>query len=202
MSAYHARVSLLSLKARLSGKTLALTAHQFPIFPTAAEGGSMLTPMEIAAVVTATKGAIDVFDKIAGQIKTVLQKRPKEAEGDEDRWRYKIQAAGNEIVVKQAERTVQVVTGDQLSKVLGPNDLELVKTYEASMQRYFNRWKAVYAKKDASQDPLVNAITDEQLAEQITKMKAELLGILAFLQKAGVHLDDHYMHVRHLVEQA
>lgn len=163
----------------------------------------MLTPMEIAAVVAATKGAIDVFDKIAGQIKTVLQKRPKEAESDEDRWRYKIQPAGNEIVVKQGERTVQVVTGDQLSKVLSPNDLELVKTYEeASMQRYFNRWKSVYAKKDASQDPLVNAITDEQLAEQISKMKGELLGILAFLQKAGVHLDDHYTHVRHLVAEA
>jgi len=48
---------------------------------------------------------------------------------------------------------------------------------------------------------LVNAITEEQLTEQIVKMKSELLGILAFLQKCGIHLDDHYMHVRHLVEE-
>lgn len=161
----------------------------------------MLTPVEIAAVVTAAKGAVEIFDKVAGQIKTVLTQRPKEAEADDDRWRFKIHPAGTNIVVKQQETTVQTVTADQLSQLLGKGDLELIETYEASMNRYYSRWKAVYAKKDASQDPLVNAITEEQLTEQIVKMKAELLGILAFLQKCGVQLDDHYMHVRHLVEQ-
>ena len=162
----------------------------------------MLTPAEIAAVIAATKGAIDIFDKVAGQIKSVLTRRPKEAEGDGDRWRYKIKPAGNEIVVTQQERTVQIVTADQLSKVLSSADLELVKTYEQSMNKYFARWKAVYAKKDGSQDPLVNAITEEQLTEQVIRMKAELVGLLDFLQKCGVHLDDHYMHVRHLIESA
>lgn len=70
------------------------------------------------------------------------------------------------------------------------------------MNKYFSRWKAVYAKKDASQDPLINAITEEQLTEQIVKMRSELLGILSFLQKCGVNLDDHYMNIRHLVEDA
>ena len=162
----------------------------------------MLTPVEIGAVIAATKGAIDIFDKIAGQIKSVLAKRPKEAEAEEDRWRYKIKPEGSEIIVKQQDRTVQTVTADHLSKVLSPKDLELVKAYEQSMNKYFARWKAVYAKKDASQDPLVNAITEEQLTEQIVKMKAELLGILTFLQKCGVHLDDHYMNIRYLVETA
>ena len=162
----------------------------------------MLTPVEIAAVVTATKGAVELFDKIAGQIKSVLTKQPKEAEGADDRWRFKIRPEGTQIVVKQQDRTVQTVTADQLSQVLNPQDLELVRTYEASMQKYFTRWKAIYAKKDGSQDPLVNAMTEEQLTDQIVKMKAELLGILDFLRKSGVHLDDHYMHVRHLVEQA
>ena len=162
----------------------------------------MLTPVEIAALVAATKGAVEVFDKVAGQIKSVLTKRPKEAEADEDRWRYKIRPEGTSIVVKQENRTVQTVTGEQLSKVLSTTDLDLVQTYEASMNKYFSRWKAVYAKKDSSQDPLVNAITEEQLTEQIVKMKTELLGILSFLQKCGVNLDDHYMHVRHLVESA
>lgn len=162
----------------------------------------MLSLPEIGAVVAATKGAIDIFDKVAGQIKSVLTKRPKEVEGNEDRWRYKIRADGNNIVVKQQDRVVQTITGDQLAAVLNKADLDLVQTYEASMNRYFARWKAVYAKKDASQDPLVNAITEEQLTEQIVKMRSELLGILAFLQKCGIHLDDHYMNIRHLVEDA
>jgi hypothetical protein len=162
----------------------------------------MLTPVEIGALVTATKGALEVFDKIAGQIKTVLTKRPKEDEGADDRWRYKIRPEGHQIVVKQEDRTVQVVTADQLNKLLGPADLDLVRTYEASLQKYYSRWKALYAKRDASQDPLINTITEEQLAEQIGKMKTDLVGLLTFLEKSGVQLDDHYMHVRHLVESA
>ncbi|ROZ75683.1 hypothetical protein [Ramlibacter sp. WS9] len=162
----------------------------------------MLSPVEIAALIAATKGAVDIFDKIAGQIKTVLTKRPKEAEGDDDRWRFKVRPEGTAIVVKQEDRTVQTVTAAELSKVLSPADLELVQTYEQSMNKYFARWKAVYAKKDASQDPLVNAITEEQLTEQIVKMKGELVGIIDFLKRCGVMLDDHYMHVRQLVEAA
>ena len=160
----------------------------------------MLTPVEIAALVAATKGTIDIFDKIAGQVKSVLLKRPKEAEGEEDRWRNKISAEGNDIVVKQTGRTIQTITGGQLASALGSDDLALVRTYEQKMQQYFKRWQAIYAKKDSSQDPLVNVITEEQLTEQITKMKTELLGILSFLEHIGVHLDDHYMNIRHLVE--
>jgi hypothetical protein len=160
----------------------------------------MLTPMEIAALITATKGAVDLFDKIAGQVKSVLMNRPKEPEGQEDRWQYRIAAKGDDIVVKQDGRTIQTITGKELTSVLGADDLALVRSYEQSMQKYFKRWQAVYAKKDASQDPLVNTITEEQLTEQIAKMKSELLGILSFLERIGVHLDDHYMHIRQLVE--
>ena len=112
----------------------------------------MLTPVEIAALVAATKGSMEIFDKVAGQIKSVLTKRPKEAEADEDRWRFKIRSEGTSIVVKRENSTVQTVTGEELSQVLSKTDLDLVQTYEASMNKYFARWKAVYAKKDSSQD--------------------------------------------------
>lgn len=162
----------------------------------------MLTLPEITAIIAAAKGAVEIFDKVAGQIKTVLTSRPKEAEGDDDRWRYQIKPEGDNIVVKQQERVVQTVSADDLARVLTAEDLDLVRTYEASMNKYFARWKALYAKKDESADALVNQITEEQLTDQIVKMKSELLGILDFLQKCGVQLDDHYMHVRHLVESA
>jgi len=162
----------------------------------------MLTLKEITEVVAATKGAVDIFDKVAGQIKTVLTHRPKEAAGDDNRWRFKIRPDENRIVVQQNERVIQTITADQLASILSPSDLALVRTYEKSMNKYFSRWTAVYAMKDGSQDPLVNAITEEQLTVQVEKMKSELLGILAFLEKCGVHLDDHYMNVRYLIEHA
>src|SRR2546423_740953 len=141
----------------------------------------MLDPAPIAALVAATKGAVDLFDRIGGQIKTVLTRRPKEAEGEGDRWKYKISGQGEALIVKQAGTTIQTITGAELSSKLNPADLSLIQTYEQKMEQYFRLWRAVYKNKDASQDPLVNAKTDEQLTDLILKMKGELLGILKFL---------------------
>ena len=163
----------------------------------------MLSPVEIAAVIAATKGAVDIFDKLAGPIKRVILGQPKfdQAEAKDQRWRFRVETAGKDVVVKEGDYTRQTITGAELSKALGPQDLVLVQAYERKMQDYFELWTTVYAAKDMSQDPLVNAKTDAQLKKLITNMKGELLGILAFLQQIGVHLDDHYMHVRSLVQQ-
>lgn len=159
----------------------------------------MLTPMEIAALVTATKGAVDLFDKFGSQIKSVLLNHSKAAEGEDERWKIKIGTEGDNIVVKEQTRTVQTITGDALGKKLNPRDLQLVQAYEQKMDEYFDQWRVVYAEKDSSADPLVNAKTDMQLKRLIKKMQGELLGILGFLQGIGVQLDDHYAHIRGLV---
>lgn len=163
----------------------------------------MLSPVEIGALVAATKGAVEIFDKLAGPIKRVILGEPKfeQAEAKDQRWRFRVETEGKDVVVKQGDHTRQTVTGAELSQTLGPQDLALVQAYERKMQDYFNLWTRVYAAKDMSQDPLVNAKTDEQLKTLIVSMKGELLGILSFLEHIGVHLDDHYMHVRSLVEQ-
>ena len=163
----------------------------------------MLSPMEIAAVIAATKGAVDIFDKLAGPIKRVILGEPKfeRAEAKDQRWRFRVETEGQDVVVKEGDYTRQTINGAELSKALGPDDLALVQTYERKMQDYFELWTNVYAAKDMSQDPLVNAKTDAQLKKLISSMRGELLGILSFLQQIGVHLDDHYMHVRSLVEQ-
>ena len=138
--------------------------------------------------------------KFGGQIKSFLLKRPKEAEAADDRWKMKIGAEGGNIVVKNESRIVQTITHDQLARVLHPNDLALVKTYEQKMNEYFKLWRVVYAEKDSSADPLVNAKVDNQLDKLIHKMRDELLGILGFLEHIGIHLDDHYHYIRNLVQ--
>jgi hypothetical protein len=161
----------------------------------------MLTPVELAALVAATKGSIDVFDKFAGQIRSVLLRRPKEEAGTEDRWKFKVGSDKNNIIVTQNKNVRQTITGDELASKLNPSHLVLVKTFEDKMEYDFRIWSSVYKSKDASQDPEVNAKTDEQLRRLVLKMKKELLGILDFLQHIGIHLDDHYMHIRYLIEQ-
>jgi hypothetical protein len=161
----------------------------------------MLTPMEIAAVLAATKSAVDIFDKISGQVKSVLSKGKKEPEGGDDRWRYKISADEKQIVVKQDGRAVQTLTGPELESKLKPEHLGHIQVYEASMQKYYKRWQQLYPKKDASADELVNIKLEEQLTDQARKMKQDLVGIVDFLQSIGVQLDDHYVLVRDVVKR-
>ena len=162
----------------------------------------MLSPVEVAAIVAATKGAVDLFDKFGGQLMSFLRKGPKDPPGDEYRWKIKIGTEGNNIVVKREAHTVQTITHDQLASKLHPSDLELVKTYEKKMKEYFTLWVTVYDAKDSSADPLVNAKTDAQLQNLVLKMRSELLGILSFLEQTGVQLDDHYLNIRQLVQSA
>jgi hypothetical protein len=133
----------------------------------------------------------------------VILGQPKfeQVEAKDQRWRFRVETEGKDVVVKEGDHTRQRITGAELSKVLGPNDLALVQAYERKTQDYFDLWTSVKAAKDTSQDPLINAKTDAQLKTLILQMKNELLGILSFLQQIGVQLDDHYMHVRSLVEQ-
>ena len=115
----------------------------------------MLSPVEIAAVIAATKGAVDIFDKLAGPIKRVILGQPKfdQAEAKDQRWRFRVETAGKDVVVKEGDYTRQTITGAELSKALGPQDLVLVQAYERKMQDYFELWTTVYAAKDMSQDP-------------------------------------------------
>ena len=160
----------------------------------------MLSPLEIAAVLAATKNAVDIFDKISGQIKGVLAKRPKEPEGGDDRWRYKVSADDKQITVKQDGRTIQTLKREELESRLTPAHLDHIKVYEASMQKYYKRWQQMYPMRDDSVDVLANIKLDEQLAGQVKKMQQDLVGIVDFLESIGVHLDDHYMEVRGLVK--
>jgi hypothetical protein len=161
----------------------------------------MLTPIEFATLIAATKNAVDIFDKISGQVKSVLRKQPKEPEGGDDRWRYKVSPESDYIVVKQNGRTIQTLTRAQLETKLQPEQLTHIKVYEASLQKYYDRWAKLYPKKDSSADELVNIKLEEQLTDQIEKMKEDLVGIIDFLQSIGVWLDDHYMEVRSLVQR-
>ena len=159
----------------------------------------MLTPEQILLLVTATGNAVEIFDKISGQIVSVLLKRAKESEGGDERWRYKVRGEGDKFVVRQDKQVIQTITADDLAK-LPADQLSLITTYQNKMEQNYKLWQAVYDSKDSSPDPLVNAKVDQQLVGLVDQMKRDLTNIIDFLQKLGLHLDDHYMQVRGLVD--
>jgi hypothetical protein len=113
------------------GVTCAVFSHRRQIHKEV----SMLSPVEIAAVIAAIKGSVDVFDKMAGPIKRVILGQPKfeQDEAKDQRWRFRVETEGKDVVVKQGDYTRQMIIGTDLSKKLGPNDLVVVQTYERKM---------------------------------------------------------------------
>lgn len=168
---------------------------------TAGERRDALSLSEVTAVVSATNGAVHQFDKVGGQVKSVLLKQPKEAAGDDNRWRFKVGTQDQNLIVEQDKAVIQTVAAAELAKLLKPSDLALVQTYEKRMERAFDHWRKVYDAYDPLNPAPKQAKTEARLRKLVLSMRSELIGILEFLEYCGVYLDDHYMYIRYLVAQ-
>jgi DNA polymerase I-like protein with 3'-5' exonuclease and polymerase domains len=147
------------------------------------------------AIISATTAAIGLFDKIADQIERFITKRPQPDVPAE--YRVSISEKDGAIIATERGRETQRITRDDLQKL--PSELlDHVRVYEKSMQNYYSLWSRVYPEL-ALLDGLQKARTEQQLADLIRAMKVDLDGILGFLESAGLSLDDHYRHIRQLV---
>jgi hypothetical protein len=60
----------------------------------------------------------------------------------------------------------------------------------------------VYPQLALSVDPIAKAKTEQQLKGIVVAMQGDLVGILDFLERAGLSLDDHYRNIRDVVARA
>lgn len=103
-----------------------------------------------------------------------------------------VRRVGNDVVAYQRMGTVDGKTLEQLPKA----DRDLIKSYEKAMRTLETAWKK---SKNTQASGLLDPATRQRQLNLIKGMKAELVGIVDFLQAQGLYLDDHYTHVRDLV---
>ena len=162
------------------------------------DGGKLLA-ITVATVVSGIISAIGLIDKISDQLEEFLSKKKKPFVPREHR--MKIERRGSDIVaIERGREEPQIITAADLQN-LPESQLRHIMVYETSMQKQYNLWAAVYPQRNASPDPLVNAKVDQQLKSIVSGMKADLNGILGFLESNKLRLDDHYMEIRDLVNQ-
>jgi hypothetical protein len=157
--------------------------------------------MDIAtatALITATTAAVNLFDKVAGQVVRFIHKTP-EPPGPPKEFKYNIGGRKGELEVQAYGRVIQTITGDDL-KHLPPDYYSHIKTLEASIKRYYSVWEQVYPHRDDG-DLVTNAKVHNQLSDLALKMKDDLAGIIDFLESIGVQLDDHYMIYRDVIRR-
>ena len=153
----------------------------------------------ITAAITAATSGVGLIDKIADQVDRFLSKRPEPTVPKEHR--MQIAKEGDAIVSRYHGQEHQRITGQDLQK-LPEATLRHVKVLEQSMENHYAIWAAVYPQLAIAVDLIAKAKTEQQLKGVIVGMKGDLDGILSFLEEAGLHLDDHYLHIRDVVKSA
>jgi hypothetical protein len=160
----------------------------------------MIDLATITAAIGAATAGVGLIDKIGDQVSRFLTKR--EAPVMPVEHRAKIERDGDAIVQKHHGVEHQRITASDLEKKLPEAELRHVKVFEQSMENHYAVWASVYPQLALAVDPIAKARTEQQLKGIIVDMKGDLVGILDFLSKAGLDLDDHYCHIRDVVARA
>ena len=154
----------------------------------------------VTAAIGAATSAVKLIDMLTDGIERVLTGK-KDSSAASKEHREKIERDGDAIVSKRDGKECQRITAEELKNKLQENELRYIQALEKSMQGHFAVWNGVYPQLALLSDPIAKTQTQERLKQIIKDMKNDLEGILNFLQSAGLHLDDHYMHVRALVNR-
>ncbi len=154
----------------------------------------MVDPVTVIGAATA---AVGLFDKIADQVERFIEKRSAPAVPAEHR--MVITQDKGDLVALNHGRETQRISGQDLASLPAPL-LGHVSVIEKSMENHYRVWSSAYPQLALLDSPVQKAKVEAQLSDVIVGMKSDLDGILAFLESAGLHLDDHYLHVRQLVK--
>jgi hypothetical protein len=150
----------------------------------------------ISGAISAATSAVALFDKICDQVERFITNSPDPMVPISHR--MKIVKEDDTIVSLLHGKVVQRITADDLKK-LPESQLKHVTVIERSMEYYCSVWELVYPSFPLS-DPVENFHMEWQLKGIIREIKGNLDGILSFLESCGLQLDDHYRHIRHLVQ--
>lgn len=107
-----------------------------------------------------------------------------------------VRKEGNDLVAYQRR---DIVSGKDLEK-LPREQRETLRTYEASMYHFRDRWKKLYARRAKAATGQERDEIDKQLASLVQGMKQELFRVLDFLIQQGMVLRDHYEGIRGIVD--
>jgi len=151
----------------------------------------------VTAAISAATGAVGLFDKIADQVQRFITKQPAPDVPREHRMR--IEESGGDIVSRtRGGAELQRITAGDLQR-LPEAQLRHITVLEKSMENHYRIWEKVYPDLATLDSPVQKARIEQQLEGIVRNMGKDLDGILSFLESCGLHLDDHYMHIRHLV---
>jgi hypothetical protein len=163
--------------------------------------------IELAAAATIARlvsDAVGSLDKIFRGYADFV-KREERAVGDAPPPDYAYQdSPGDKAIVARSRDTGQVyqtVTYQELATRLGPQDLKYIRDLCEVMEAYQAQWSRVFKQKPLAGLGLESARLDGQLDHLARQISETLKNILSFVERTGLHLDDHYHVARQIADQ-
>jgi len=153
----------------------------------------------ISAIIAALTGSVGLIDRVTD---TYLKFRGTQT-GVPKEHRAKIVAGsdGTSLVRLEHGREVERVTYEELTRKLNSGDLSYVRALESSMNTHKQIWESALPSLASEINPVAKAKVQVQLDAIAGDMEKDLLQILDFVTRTGLHLDDHYASVRHIAAQ-
>jgi SepF-like predicted cell division protein (DUF552 family) len=158
----------------------------------------MVAVEAVLGVISATSAAVSLVDKIAD---SYLKFRGKISSVPEEH-RAEIVASGDNKSLLMLSHGVEIqrLTYQQLTARLNEGDLSYIRSLERSINTHKTVWEEAYPQLASESNPVTKAKVRNQLNDVANEMGSDLTKILNFVEKLGVHLDDHYIAVRDIAE--
>lgn len=157
----------------------------------------MLEFAAVTAAVASLTSVVDLADKVFDSWRKFRQSRTIEAPAEAAPDYYeKIAASAGGGLAHSAGGDVKVITREELSRRLGPQEKMVIEALETRMDILVSQWSAITAEYPLVIDAGQRAIYDKKLDRICVDLSKCLVQITRLLQDLGFELQDHYRAMR------
>ena len=157
---------------------------------------TMIGRVTIRDAIRATAGAVDLLDRMGGQMERAFH---SSAPGNgTNAFRPTIHAEEEAIVSAQRGVVLQRVTAEDLLRLPEASNRHVL-VLERAMQNHYEDWVRVFPKLDASSEACTKTQWQRQLRGIVVQLQDDVEEVMGFLELAGLRLDGHYAHLRSMV---
>ena len=156
----------------------------------------MIGRVTIRDAIRATVGAVELVDRMAGQMERAFD--AASSDHGTEACRPTIHAEGEALVSAQRGIVLQRVTTEDLLR-LPEDSIRHVLVLERAMQNHYAHWVRVFPTLHACSDSCARTEWQRQLRDIVAGMQDDVEEVMTFLEHTGIRMDSHYAHLRDMI---
>ena len=149
-----------------------------------------------AGALAAASKAVNIINKVYPEVRSFHYNQPEEHR----QYGVRFEGKGDSIVASYSGKTQKTITADDLNK-LPSRQRRHINIFQNTLNDCYNRWAELYQDRNQTTSIAKRKRIDQEIRMVVADMKESLDRIFSFLESAGLHLDDHYLEFRNVIEK-